>query len=207
MTPTTAIIPAGVTGYSPPAQPDWATWSDEQKQIEAKRLIAESGYSVSNPVTLILLGSQSIEDQVVASWIQRSLEPFGLRIKYQTSATVTQFSNTGNYDLRLNHWETLVDSPDFILQNFTCVTRRFNNIVCDPQLKTLAIEAFAISNIIDRNQKFRQVERLLLQASIVAPLYQLNRTALVSTEIYGWPIAATVMPSFERLSRSAQVKK
>jgi oligopeptide transport system substrate-binding protein len=207
ITPTAALIPAGVTGYSPPAQPEWALWSIEQKQLEAKRLITESGYSLAKPITLILLGSRSAEDQAVASWVQQSLEPFGLKIKYQASSTPYQSYSSGNYDLFLSRWETLVDSPDFILQNFTCVTRRFYNISCDAQLKALTVDAFATSNITERNQKFRQVERLLLQASIVAPLYQLNRTVLVSPKIYGWPIAATVTPSFERLSRSAQVKK
>ncbi len=53
-------------GYTPPytdgaklSEPEWFTWSQEKRNEEAKKLLAEAGYSADKPLTFNLLYNTS----------------------------------------------------------------------------------------------------------------------------------------------------
>jgi oligopeptide transport system substrate-binding protein len=54
-----------VTGYAQ-AEPIWSSWSQQERESEARRLFAEAGYSVNQPLTIELLYNTSANHKHIA---------------------------------------------------------------------------------------------------------------------------------------------
>ncbi len=198
--PSIGLIPLGLTGYSPPALPDWAAWTLPQRQAEATRLLVEAGFSSTNPLKLTLGNITTTQYRIVADWLTQTLAPYNIILE-----TDNRKSKQGIAHLDLFTWETLIDSPEALLNDFACPSISAVKIKCDPQFLTLLNEAGSSSNLAERNAKFRQIERLLLLSSQVAPLYEPITATLISSDLLGWPVSSTLPPSFERLQRKPRV--
>lgn len=58
-------VPPGVAGYRS-QQPDWAHWTQEQRNAEARRLYAQAGYSADHPLKVQLLYNTEINHRRLA---------------------------------------------------------------------------------------------------------------------------------------------
>jgi oligopeptide transport system substrate-binding protein len=203
ITPSMGLIPLGLTGYSPPALPDWAAWTLPQRQAEATRLLAEAGFGSTSPLKLKLRNTTSTQYRIVAAWLVEILKPFNIIVDVGTNNSAADIKDSGQ--VVIFTWETLIDSPEALLNDFGCPSVSGGKIACDPQLQTLLVDAGSSSNLAERNTKFRQIERLLLQSSFVATLYEPITATLVSPDLSGWPVSSTLPPAFERLQRKPRV--
>lgn len=101
--------------FTPPAtngnvkfSPDWETWDQDKRVQEAKKLLAEAGYSDGNPLTFELLYNTSENHKKIAvaaaSLWKEALGPVDVTLTNQEWKTYLDARREGNYQIARAGW-------------------------------------------------------------------------------------------------------
>ncbi len=185
-----SYVPATVSGYTAP-KPAWTGWPREKRLAEAKRLLAEAGYSGGQGLTLDLLYNTAENHRRIAVALA-SMWQQGLGIR----ATVTNQEWKVFLDSRrTKSYPGLVrggligayDDPNAFLE-FMRTEVGPENIpgYTNPAYDELLHRATLEKDPAARLALLAQAEKLLLDEAGIIPLYTYARARLVSPRVKGW---------------------
>jgi peptide/nickel transport system substrate-binding protein len=141
-------------GYGDPAK----------NKAEAKRLLAEAGYSPSNPLK-VAVATRAIQVYVdTAVWVIDQLKQVGIE------GTLEQFETgvwhpkmtRGEYEIAMNLTGVAVDDPDGnFFENYTCASPRTFHSYCNKDLELVMAQASAEANPAKRLRLVRDIDKRL----------------------------------------------
>ncbi len=187
--PTFTLVPAGLPDYEPPL-PEFAEWTQEEREEEARRLYQRAGYSETNPLTVELRYNTSenhrrIAVAMAAMWKQvlgvrtRMVnEEFRVFLQNRAQRRVTQVFRAG--------WIGDYQDAFSFLELFHSAHGRndagYNNSSFDRLLEQIAAERIPAR----RRNLMVEAERTLLADQVILPVFTYVSKRLVDPRLKGW---------------------
>lgn len=187
--PSFSLIPPGLGEYER-AMPEYAGWTQEQRNEEAQRLYSGAGYSVERPMDIEIRYNTSENNKKIAlavasMWKQvlgvRSTlvnEEWKVFLQNREQKVLTQVFLAG--------WISDYNDPYSFLELFRTGHGRndygYANDSYDALLDKVASERVPAR----RNRLMTEAERILLEDTVIVPIYTYVTKRLVDPHIRGW---------------------
>ena len=187
--PSYNLVPPGIRDYVSPL-PEWAYWTQEERNTEARRLYAEAGYSEENPLRFeirynvgennkkLALAVASLWKQVLgvqATLVNEELKVF---IQNREQKVLTQVFRAG--------WiSDYADAYSFLNLFRTGHGRNdygYSNSLYDSMLDEIASERIPSR----RRRLMYEAERVLLADTTFIPVYTYVTKRMVDPRLKGW---------------------
>lgn len=168
-----AIYGGGETsGPVNPSLGDWALSLEEREELlsynpeEAKKLLAEAGYSNGFDTTMIVTNGYGEQLVRVAQWVAEDLRNIGINVEIEIVEYAAYFSERWpnvDYDMGIGY-QTYFQEPDEWLrtQLHTNGSRNWYNI-SDPKLDKMLDEQRTILDVEERKQYVYEIQRYVLE--------------------------------------------
>jgi oligopeptide transport system substrate-binding protein len=177
--PLTSILPPGMPGYEADLGHDLGF-----DPAAARALLAQAGFAngqgwpqVSFSFAATLSGQRRAEF-FHAQW----LENLGIDVQLNgmDSETFQQAFDARDYDLAFGGWAADYPDPqDWLATLFSCKGGNNRISFCDSDVDQLLARADGASSQVDRLNRYRQAQVMLLQAAPIVPLYARGHLVLV----------------------------
>lgn len=187
--PTFNLVPPGLFDYEPPA-PDYAAWTQAEREEEARRLYRQAGYSESRPLDVELRYNTSenhrrISVAVAAMWKQvlgvrtRLVnEEFRVFLQNRAQRRITEVFRAG--------WIGDYQDAFTFLELFHSGHGRNDAGYNDPRFDRL-LEQIATERIPARRRNLMmEAERMLLAEQVILPVYIYVTKRLIHPTLKGW---------------------
>ncbi|MEM1413017.1 MAG: peptide ABC transporter substrate-binding protein [Pseudomonadota bacterium] len=187
--PSFTLIPPGIGDYVSPL-PDYASWTQEERNAEAQRLYAAAGYSENDPLRIeiryntsenhkkVALAIASLWKQVLGVQATLVNEEWKVFLQNRSQRVLTQVFRAG--------WIGDYADPYSFLQLFRSGHGQndygFSNGLYDSLLEQIAAERIPAR----RRRLMEEAERVLLEESPIVPVYTYVTKRLVDSHLRGW---------------------
>ncbi|AUH00813.1 oligopeptide ABC transporter substrate-binding protein OppA [Prodigiosinella confusarubida] len=182
-------------GFTPPyidglklTAPAWFSWTQEKRDTEAKKLLAEAGYTAAKPLTFNLLYNTSDLHKkmaIAASSIWKHNIGVEVKLDNQEWKTFLDNRHQGNYDLARGGWCADYNEPstflNIMISDSSSNTAHYKNPVFD----ALMVKAMAAKTEDERADFYRQAEIRLEKDAAIVPVYYYANTRLVKPYVGG----------------------
>ncbi len=189
--PAYTITPPGTENYVAPL-PEWARWTQAQRDAKAKELLAKSGYGPGGkPLEVEILFNTSENHRKIAialdsMWRQK----LGIRVKMtnQEWKVVLQSRAEGRFqDLVRAGWiGDYNDAYSFLSLFLSDVKGQNHSGYSNPDYDRLVRAASSEVDPAARRQLLQRAEALMLADHPVIPIYTYVTTHMVSARVSGW---------------------
>lgn len=187
--PTFTLVPPGLPGYESP-EPEYADWTQSEREQEARRLYREAGYSDDDPLTVELRYNTSENHRklavaVAAMWKQvlgvrtRLVnEEFRVFLQNRAQRRVTEVFRAG--------WIGDYQDPFTFLELFHSGHGRNDPGYDNPRYDRL-LERIAAERIPARRYNLMaEAERMLLADQVILPVHVYMTRRLIDPRLQGW---------------------
>lgn len=187
--PSYALVPPGIDGYVP-FSPEYADWSQEERDHEARRLYEQAGYSEDQPLRVeirynssannqkIALAIASMWKQVLGVHVTLVNEEFRVFLQNRAQKVITQVFNAG--------WISDYNDPYSFLELFRTGHGRndygYSNSSFDALLDEVGLERVRAR----RERLMFEAERVLMSDHVVIPIFSYMTKRLVNLRLQGW---------------------
>lgn len=186
--PAYSFVPPSVAVYRP-ARMDFADTAPDIRLAEARRLLAEAGYTPDAPLTVTYSHSSNLDLRRIAVIIAGMWKRVGVETRLHNTEGKVHFSNLrqGEYEAAFVGWSAdFNDASSFlyVLQSDSVNSNysRYNN----PAYDALMTRAAAMENASARAELLRQAEEIAMRDLPIIPLYFGVTKSLVSQRVIGW---------------------
>lgn len=186
--PAYTFTPAATAGFEP-TLPDYANWTQEERDAKAKELMAEAGYGEGGkPLAFKYLYNTSDSHQqiaIVASqmWKQK----LGVDVELENQEWKVFLENRGaqNFDMARGAWcgdyNEASTFLDLVQTNSGYNDAKYSNPTVDELLAKAKTEA-------DPSGNYTEIEAILANDMPVIPIYHYSLNMLLKSDIKGWPL-------------------
>jgi oligopeptide transport system substrate-binding protein len=187
--PSFALVPPGIDGYVP-FSPEYADWTQEVRNAEARQLYEQAGYSEENPLNVelryntgdnnkkIVLAIASMWKQVLGVNVTLVNEEFRVFLQNREQKVITQVFRAG--------WISDYNDPYSFLELFRSGHGRndygYSNTTFDALLDEVGTERVRAR----RERLMFEAERVLMTDVVIVPIYTYVTKRLVSRRLKGW---------------------
>ena len=187
--PSYALVPPGMDGYVP-FSPEYADWTQAERNHEARRLFEQGGYSDERPLRIeiryntsenhkkMALAVASMWKQVLGVNTTLVNEEFRVFLQNRSQKVLTQVFRAG--------WVSDYNDPYSFLELFRTGHGRndygYSNSTFDALLDQIGTERVRAR----RERLMFEAERVLMSDNVVIPLYTYVTKRLVSPQLKGW---------------------
>ena len=188
--PAWLITPVHIGGMTF-KEPDYANWSQEKRNLEAKKLLEQAGFNASHPLTFKLLYNTSEGHQriaIAANSIWKKNLGVEATLENQEWKTLLDTKRSKNYDVIRSGWTADYDDASSFLNNFITNDSNnsygFSNVTFDDLMK----QASQTTNIKDREILYQKAEDVLTHEIPAIPIYEYVTVKLVKPYVGGFKI-------------------
>jgi oligopeptide transport system substrate-binding protein len=187
--PSFALVPPGIDGYVP-FSPEYADWTQEERDHEARRLYEQAGYSPDRPLRVEIRYNTSDNNKkialAIASMWKQALglhatlvnEEFRVFLQNREQKAITQVFRAG--------WISDYNDPYSFLELFRTGYGRndygYNNSTFDDVLDEVGTERVRAR----RERLMFEAERVLMTDHVIIPIYTYVTKRLVNLHLQGW---------------------
>ncbi|PCM83606.1 oligopeptide ABC transporter substrate-binding protein OppA [Enterobacter cloacae] len=182
--------------YTPPytdgmklVEPEWFKWSQEKRNEEAKKLLAEAGYTADKPLTFNLLYNTSDLHKklaiAVASIWKKNLGA-NVKLENQEWKTFLDTRHQGTFDVARAGWCADYNEPTSFLN--TMLSDSSNNTAHykSPAFDKLIAETLQVTDDAKRADLYAKSEQQLDKDSAIVPVYYYVNARLVKPWVGGY---------------------
>jgi ABC-type transport system substrate-binding protein len=178
--------PSALPGLPRPqsnAAPDWTRIDYDARLAEARRLLADAGWTADHPLRLVLLlppgrDHRAVAERVGADWARVGIL---LGVTEVDAEAFDRLVKRGDYDLAVSEDSLPVPDAAAQLARFGCGAGAYCNASVDALLTAARSAGPA-----DRPALLLQAEAVMLVAPPLIPLFTPVRWALVGRRVDGW---------------------
>jgi oligopeptide transport system substrate-binding protein len=187
--PSFSLVPPGIDGYVP-FSPDWADWTQEDRNLEARKLYEQAGYSEEDPLRVeiryntsdnhkkVALAIASMWKQVLGVNATLVNEEFRVFLQNREQKVITEVFRAG--------WISDYNDPYSFLELFRTGHGRndygYSNSTFDAILDEVGTERVRAR----RERLMFEAERVLIADDVIVPIYTYVTKRLVSPLLKGW---------------------
>ncbi|EAB3092682.1 oligopeptide ABC transporter substrate-binding protein OppA [Salmonella enterica] len=182
--------------YTPPytdgaklVEPEWFKWSQEKRNEEAKKLLAEAGLTADKPLTFDLLYNTSDLHKklaiAVASIWKKNLGA-NVKLENQEWKTFLDTRHQGTFDVARAGWCADYNEPTSFLN--TMLSDSSNNTAHykSPAFDKLIADTLKVTDDATRSELYAKAEQQLDKDSAIVPVYYYVNARLVKPWVGGY---------------------
>ncbi|ETX63231.1 periplasmic oligopeptide-binding protein [Citrobacter portucalensis] len=170
-------------------EPEWFKWSQEKRNEEAKKLLAEAGYAAEKPLTFDLLYNTSDLHKklaIAAASIWKKNLGANVKLENQEWKTFLDTRHQGNYDVSRAGWCADYNEPTSFLN--MVLSDSSNNTVHykSPAFDKLIADTLKVTDEAQRSELYSKAEQQLDKDSAIVPVYYYVNARLVKPWVGGY---------------------
>ena len=183
-------------GFTPPytdgaklTKPEWFGWTQEKRNAEAKKLLAEAGYTDAKPLTFNLLYNTSDLHKklaIAAAAIWKKNIGVNVKLENQEWKTFLDTRHQGPYDVARAGWCADYNEPtsflNMMLSNSSSNTPHYKS----PAFDKIIADAIKSTNDAQRSAFYDKAEQQLDKDSAIVPVYYYVNARLVKPWVGGY---------------------
>ncbi|CAI0726913.1 ABC transporter substrate-binding protein [Serratia ficaria] len=170
-------------------QPEWAGWSQEQRNAAAKKLLAEAGYSDAKPLKFSLLyntSDQNKQQAIAAASMWKKNLGADVTLRNQEWKTSLESRHQGQYDVARATWCGDYNEPsaflNLVLSNSSINTIFYNS----PAFDAIMAATLKAPDEAARAALYQQAEARLDKDSALIPVYYRISARLIKPRVGGF---------------------
>jgi oligopeptide transport system substrate-binding protein len=188
--PLYSFVPPGIPGYTP-AEPDFASMSQLDREDKAKELLKEAGYGEGGkPLNLEIRYNTNDNHKKVATAIADMWKGLGATVTITNSDTKSHYAylqEGGKFNAARAGWSADYPDPENFLAMYLSTNKTFNyGHYNNPDYDALMQKSYEERDPAKRYQILHDAEALLMKEVGVAPLMVYASPWLVSKKVHGW---------------------
>jgi oligopeptide transport system substrate-binding protein len=187
--PAYSFVPPGISNYAPGAALLWAAEPLAKRQIEARALLAQAGFSPGHPLKLELKVDNGSETLLLAQAMQADWRIVGVEVSIVQNEGQIAFAAYRNRDFQLGlmSWYADFDDPVTFLGLLKSNTGAQNyGDYKNPAYDTLLAAADHEPDAVRRAQILRRAEQTMLDDEAMAPIAFTVSRSLVNPRVTSW---------------------
>ncbi|ENA1774908.1 oligopeptide ABC transporter substrate-binding protein OppA [Yersinia ruckeri] len=183
-------------GFTPPytsgakmTQPEWANWTQEKRNQEAKKLLAEAGYTKDKPLTFSLLYNTSDLHKklaIAAASIWKKNLGVDVKLENQEWKTFLDSRHQGNFDVARAGWCADYNEPSSFLNIMLSNSSNNTSHYESPAFDKLISDTLKVKTDDERAALYQQAEMQLDKDSAIVPVYYYVNARLVKPYVGGY---------------------
>ncbi|MBG0619134.1 MULTISPECIES: ABC transporter substrate-binding protein [Enterobacter] len=169
--------------------PDYASWPQDKRIAEAKKLLNEAGYNESHPLSFNLLYNTSESHQriaIAASSMWKKNLGVEAKLQNQEWKTMLDTMHTHNFDAVRYAWIADYDDAATFLNTFRTGDSENTSQYSNPEYDQALVNAAKAKTTEERGKFYQQAEDLLGRDVPAIPVYHYVRTHLVKPWVGGF---------------------
>lgn len=185
--PAYGFVPPYIDGFKAQT-PEWFTWSQEKRNAEAKKLLAEAGYTADKPLTLNLLYNTSDLHKkmaIAAASIWKQNIGVDVKLENQEWKTFLSSRHQGSYDIARGGWCADYNEPSTFLNSMLSDSSSNTAHYKSKEFDALVAKSLQVKTDEERADVYQQAEALLNKDAVIAPVYYYANTRLVKPYVGG----------------------
>lgn len=182
--------------YTPPytegiklTPPEWFGWSQEKRNEEAKKLLAEAGYTADKPLTFNLLYNTSDLHKklaIAAASIWKKNLGVNVKLENQEWKTFLDTRHQGNFDVARAGWCADYNEPTTFLGTMQSKSSNNTSHYKSEAFDKAMDDALASPDEATRASRYADAEKILDKDSVIVPVYYYVNARLVKPYVGGY---------------------
>ncbi|UVO06654.1 ABC transporter substrate-binding protein [Pectobacterium polonicum] len=186
--PAYNLVPQNTGGYTR-QEPEWASWTQEQRNAEAKKLLGEAGFNAKNPLRFNLLYNTSeshLRVAIAANSMWKKNLGVEATLQNQEWKTMLDTIRTGNYEVVRYSWIGDYNEPSTFLEILQSGNSNNNSKFSNAEYDALLQKALAVGNRQEKQGIYQQAMTILNQQAPLLPIYHYSLPQMVKPYIGGF---------------------
>jgi oligopeptide transport system substrate-binding protein len=183
------LVPPGVASYPGSQPPHWAGWSLERRQIEARRLMAEAGFTPQHPLKFEFKMRNTNDPQLIYPAVQADWRAVGAEASLYPEESQIAYSDYSARSFQAADIAWIADYNDpmtfLYLMKSTTGPQNYSDYK-NPVYDALLDKADHDIDIVTRGQDLAKAEHIAMEDATIAPIFYYVSKNLVSPKITGW---------------------
>lgn len=168
--------------------PEWASWTQEQRNQRARELLKEAGFDASHPLkfTLLYNTSEQNKQQAIAA-VSMWQKNIGAKVTLQNQEWKTSLQNRhqGNYDVARATWCGDYNEPSSFLNMLLSTSSNNTGFYQSETFDNLLKQALTAKDDATRKEFYQQAEAQLDKDSGLIPVYYRVSVRLIRPTVGG----------------------
>ncbi|MGK8936175.1 oligopeptide ABC transporter substrate-binding protein OppA [Pluralibacter gergoviae] len=183
-------------GFTPPytdgaklTKPEWFGWTQEKRNAEAKKLLAEAGYTDAKPLTFNLLYNTSDLHKklaIAAAAIWKKNIGVNVKLENQEWKTFLDTRHQGTYDVARAGWCADYNEPTSFLNMMVSNSSSNTPHYKSPAFDKIIADAIKATDEAQRSAFYDKAEQQLDKDSAIVPVYYYVNARLVKPWVGGY---------------------
>lgn len=185
-------------GFTPPytdgtdgklTPPAWFKETQEQRNTEAKKLLAEAGFTADKPLTFSLLYNSSDLHKklaIAAASIWKKNLGVNVKLENQEWKTFLETRHQGNFDVARAGWCSDYNEPTSFLNIMLSGSSNNTSHYKSPAFDKLIADALQVKTDQERAALYQQAEQQLDKDSTIVPVYYYVNARLLKPYVGGY---------------------
>ena len=185
--PAYGFVPPYIDGLKA-SVPEWFTWPQAKRNEEAKKLLAEAGYTAEKPLTLNLLYNTSDLHKkmaIAAASIWKQNIGVDVKLENQEWKTFLSTRHQGTYDVARAGWCADYNEPSTFLNSMLSDSSSNTSHYKSKEFDALVAKSLQVKTDEERAVVYQQAEALLDKDAVTIPVYYYANTRLVKPYVGG----------------------
>ncbi|MGP3591738.1 oligopeptide ABC transporter substrate-binding protein OppA [Vagococcus sp. WN89Y] len=170
-------------------EPEWFKMTQEQRNAEAKKLLAEAGYTADKPLTFNLLYNTSDLHKklaIAASSIWKKNLGVNVKLENQEWKTFLDTRHQGNYDVSRAGWCADYNEPTSFLNMMLSDSSNNTPHYKSPAFDKIIADTLQVTDEAQRSELYSKAEQQLDKDSAIVPVYYYVNARLVKPWVGGY---------------------
>ncbi|WP_156294237.1 oligopeptide ABC transporter substrate-binding protein OppA [Serratia oryzae] len=182
--------------YTPPyvdgaklTAPEWFGWTQEKRNEEAKKLLAEAGYGPDKPLSFSLLYNTSDLHKklaIAAASIWKKNLGVDVKLVNQEWKTFLDSRHQGNFDVARAGWCADYNEPSAFVNTMLSDSSNNTSHYKNPVFDKLVADTLQAKTKEERAALYQKAEAQLDKDSVIAPVYYYVNARLVKPYVGGY---------------------
>ncbi|QXN61495.1 ABC transporter substrate-binding protein [Serratia fonticola] len=170
-------------------QPEWAGWTQEKRNEEAKKLLAQAGFTAEKPLKFTLLyntSDQNKQQAIAAASMWKKNLGAQVTLQNQEWKTSLQSRHEGQFDVARATWCGDYNEPSAFLNMLLSNSSNNTFFYKSPAFDALMASTLQAPDAAARGAIYQQAETLLDKDSALVPVYYRVSARLVKPTVGGF---------------------
>lgn len=171
------------------SQPEWAGWTQEKRNEEAKKLLAQAGFTAEKPLKFTLLyntSDQNKQQAIAAASMWKKNLGAQVTLQNQEWKTSLQSRHEGQFDVARATWCGDYNEPSAFLNMLLSNSSNNTFFYKSPAFDALMASTLQAPDAAARGAIYQQAETLLDKDSALIPVYYRVSARLVKPTVGGF---------------------
>jgi oligopeptide transport system substrate-binding protein len=171
------------------SQPEWAGWTQEKRNEEAKKLLAQAGFNAEKPLKFTLLyntSDQNKQQAIAAASMWKKNLGAQVTLQNQEWKTSLQSRHEGQFDVARATWCGDYNEPSAFLNMLLSNSSNNTFFYKSPAFDALMASTLQAPDAAARGAIYQQAETLLDKDSALVPVYYRVSARLVKPTVGGF---------------------